>query len=115
MLNILQSEEAFAVEEYTHTHIHTHTHTHTHIRSNICYSGKTCLSDNLENIFIDLLFPKAKPISVGIIYKPLSQTYFLDQVFMEFEALELNNELYILGEFNMKLLLQSKCILNSRN
>ena len=29
-----------------------------YIRSNICYSRKTCLSDNLENIFFDLLFPK---------------------------------------------------------
>ena len=31
-----------------------------YIRSNICYSRRTCLSDNLENIFIDLLFPKTK-------------------------------------------------------
>ena len=37
-----------------------------YIRSDICYSRKTCLSDNLENIFIDILFPKTKPISVGI-------------------------------------------------
>ena len=44
-----------------------------YIRSNICYSSKTWLSDNLENIFIDLLFPNTKPISVGIIYKPPSQ------------------------------------------
>ena len=29
-----------------------------YIRSNICYSRKTCLSNNLENIFFDLLFPK---------------------------------------------------------
>ena len=43
-----------------------------YIRSNICYSRRTCLSDNLENIFIDLLFPKTKPISVGILYKPPS-------------------------------------------
>ena len=30
-LDILQTEEALTVEEYTHTHTkHTHTHTHTH-------------------------------------------------------------------------------------
>ena len=29
-----------------------------YIRSNICYSRKTCLSENLENIFIDLWFQK---------------------------------------------------------
>ena len=39
-LNILQTEEAFTVEEckhthtYTHTHTHTHRHTHTHTHNN---------------------------------------------------------------------------------
>ena len=28
VLDILQTEEAFTVEEYKHTHTHTHTHTH---------------------------------------------------------------------------------------
>ena len=72
-----------------------------YIRSKICYSKKTCLSDNLENIFIDLLFPKTKPISVGIFYKLASQKRFLEQIITEFESLELNNELYILGVFNI--------------
>ena len=83
-----------------------------YIRSNICYSRKTCLSDNLENIFIDLLFPKAKPIYVGILYKPPSQTQFLEQMVTEFESLEVNNELYILGDFNIDLLFKGNCILN---
>ena len=30
VLDILQTEEAFTVKEYTHTRTHTHTHTHTH-------------------------------------------------------------------------------------
>ena len=30
VLDILQTEEAFTVEEYTHTYTHTHTHTHSH-------------------------------------------------------------------------------------
>ena len=41
-----------------------------YIRNNIFFNRKTCMSDNIENIFIDLLFPETKPISVGIIYKP---------------------------------------------
>ena len=49
-----------------------------YIRNNICFNRKACMSDNIENIFIDLLFLKTKPISVGIIYKPLSQTQFLE-------------------------------------
>ena len=83
-----------------------------YIRSNICYSRKTCLSDNLENTFIDLLFPNTKPISVGIFYKPPSQTRFLEQIITEFESLALNNELYVLGEFNINLLFNGNCILN---
>ena len=83
-----------------------------YIRSNICYSRKTCLSDNLENIFIDLLFPKTKPISIGILYKPPRQTRFLEQMVTDFESLELNNELYILGDFNIDLLFKGNCILN---
>ena len=31
VLDILQAEEAFRVEEYTHTYTHTHTNIHTHI------------------------------------------------------------------------------------
>ena len=37
-----------------------------YIRKNICFNRKACVSDNTENIFTDLLFPKTKPISVGI-------------------------------------------------
>ena len=83
-----------------------------YIRSSICYTRKTCLSNNLENIFIDLLFPKTKPISIDIFYKPPSQTRFLEQVITKFESLELNNELYIRGTFNINLLFKGNCILN---
>ena len=83
-----------------------------YIRSNICYSRKTRLSDNLENIFIDLLFPKTEAISVSIFYKSPSQTRFLEQMLTEFASLELNNELYILGDFNINLPFEENCILN---
>ena len=57
--------------------------------------SKHILSDNLESISIDLLFPKGLFTTVtGIIYKSLSHTRFLEQIITEIEALELNNELY---------------------
>ena len=71
--------------------------------------------DNIENIFIDLLFPKTKPISVGIIYKPPSQSQFLQQIITEFEALDLDNEIYVLGDFNINLLFRDKYVLNKSN
>ena len=67
-----------------------------YIRNNTCFNKKACISDNIENIFTDLLFPKTKPILVGIIYKPPSQTQFLEQVIKESEALNLNKEIYVL-------------------
>ena len=75
-----------------------------YIRNNICFNKKTCISDNIENIFTDLLFPKTKSISVGIIYKPPSQSQFLQQILTEFETLDLDNEIYVLGDFNINLL-----------
>ena len=82
-----------------------------YIRNNICFNRKACMSDNIENIFIDLLFPKTKPISVSIICKPPSQTQFLEQMITEFEALNLNNKVYVLGDFNINLLFQDKNVL----
>ena len=83
-----------------------------YIRSYICYSRKTRLSDSLENIFIDLLFPQTEAISVSIFYKSPSQTRFLEQMLTVFASLELNNELYILGDFNINLLFKGNCILH---
>ena len=37
-----------------------------YIRNKICFNKKACIFDNVENIFIDLLFPKTKPISARI-------------------------------------------------
>ena len=79
-----------------------------YIRNNNYFNMKTCISDNIENILIDLLFPKTKPISVGIIYKPASQSQFLQQMITEFEALDLDNEIYVLGDFNINLLFRDK-------
>ena len=70
---------------------------------------------NGGDIFTDLLFPKTKPISVCIIYKPPSQSQFLQQIITEFEALDLDNEIYVLGDFNINLLFQDKYILSKSN
>ena len=86
-----------------------------YIRNNICFNGKACISDNVENIFIDLLFPKTKPIFVRIVCKPPSQNQFLQQMITEFGALDLDNEIYILGDFNINLLFRDKYVLNKSN
>ena len=86
-----------------------------YIRSYICFNLKTCLSNNIENIFIDLLFPKTKPITVSVIYKPPNQTRFLEQIIAKFETLDLNDEHYVLGDFNRNLLFKGKYIFDKPN
>ena len=61
------------------------------------------------------MFPKTKPISVGIIYKPPSQGQFLQQMITEFEALDLDYEIYVLGDFNINLPFRDKYVLNRSN
>ena len=86
-----------------------------YIRNNICFNRKTCLSNNIENIFIDLLFPKTKPITIGVIYNPPNQTRFLEQIMTEFETLDLNDEHYVLGDSNINLLFRGKYIFDKPN
>ena len=86
-----------------------------YIRNNICFNRKTCISDIIENIFINLLFPKTKPTSIGIIYQPPSQSQFLQQMITEFEALVLGNEIYVLDDFNINLLFRDKYVFNKSN
>ena len=53
-----------------------------YIKNDICFSTKNILSKKIEVIFVDLLLPKTKPISVGIVYRPPKDTTFL-QLFAE--------------------------------
>ena len=53
-----------------------------YIKNDICFSNKNILSKKIEVIFVDLLLPKTKPISVSIVYRPPKDTTFL-QLFAE--------------------------------
>ena len=41
-----------------------------YVTNKICYNTKSFISNEIENIFIELLIPKTKPITVGIAHKP---------------------------------------------
>ena len=47
-----------------------------YIKNDICFSTKNVLSKKIEVTFVDLLLPKTKPISVGIVYRPPKDTIF---------------------------------------
>ena len=63
-----------------------------YISSRICYNAKNCISNEIENIFIELLIPKTKPISVGIIYKPPDQLRFLETLSDSLNKLNILNK-----------------------
>ena len=74
------------------------------IRSSICYNIKSNLSSDIENVFIDILLPNSKPITVGIIYRPPNQNNFLELFSEQINNLDLEkNEIYILGDLNYNL------------
>ena len=69
-----------------------------YVTNKICYNNKSCISKQIENIFIELLIPKTKPITVGIVYKTPDQTRFLEILSDSLDSLNmLSEELHILG------------------
>ena len=70
----------------------------------ICYSTKNFISNEVVNIFVELLIPKAIPITVGIVYKPPDQTWFLEILSNILNSLNmLSEECHILGDLNINL------------
>ena len=49
--------------------------------------------------------PKSKPIPIGVFYRPPNQANFMELIGKSFPLLNLkNNEIYLLGDFNINLL-----------
>ena len=79
-----------------------------YIRNDLSYDVKSFFPPEIENIFFEILLPNTKPIIVGIIYRPPSQSEFLEIINTHFSKVDTNNnEIYILGNFNIKLYLTS--------
>ena len=47
-----------------------------YIRNDISFSVRGDFSSEIENIFLDILLPKTKPILIGILYRPPDQSKF---------------------------------------
>ena len=83
-----------------------------YIKSNIAHNRQTIIPENIENIVIDILLPKTKPITLGIIYRPPNQVDFIDHFNNALGKLPFqSNEIYLLGDFNMNLLFKGHYVL----
>ena len=75
-----------------------------YIINDLSYIEKDVFPEEIENIFFEILLPKTKPITVGIIYRSPNQNNFLKTLNETFAKLDtLKKELYILGDFNINL------------
>ena len=66
---------------------------------------------DIEGIFFDILLPKTKPIFVGIIYRPPICINFLECFNKHLDDINLENEIFLLGDFNINLFHNGKYIL----
>ena len=70
------------------------------------------ISENIENIVLDILLPKPKPITVGIIHRPPNQVDFVDHFNNALGKLPFqSNEIYLLGDFNINLFFEGHYVL----
>ena len=75
----------------------------------INFTRKFIFNDKIENIFIDILFPKTKPFTVGIFYRPPDKSKFLENISDDFSKLHTeNNDIFVLGDININLFKNGK-------
>ena len=55
----------------------------------------------LEAIFVELLFPRSRPLLVGVCYRPPSDGSFLDSFRSAISKVDPRDEMCILGDFNV--------------
>ena len=70
----------------------------------------------IQDLWIfNILLPKSKPITIGIFYRALNQTNFMELIVKSCSLLNLkDNEIYLLGDFNINLLQNGNYILNRK-
>ena len=87
-----------------------------YIRNNLSHTQNNLFPNDIENVFFKVHLPKAKPITVGIVYRPPNQTNFIKTLNENFAKLDTTNkETYILGDFNINLYHNGKYIICKNN
>ena len=71
-------------------------------RNSISFNVRSDLSrENLEAMFIEVLFPRSRPFLVSVFYRPPSDGSFLDAFRDVVSKVDLRDEVYMLGDFNI--------------
>ena len=79
------------------------------MRNDLSFTKRNYFPHDIETIFIEIFLPKTKPMTVGIVYRPPSQTSFLETMNEHFYKLDtINKETCILRDFNINVYLNNK-------
>ena len=85
-----------------------------YIRNDLSYN--TVFPCEIESIFFEILLPNSKPVIVGTIYHPPHQNNFLELLNSNMNKINsVDNEIYILGDFNINLFLNDSYVLEKNN
>ena len=75
-----------------------------YINNNVSYKERANFSKEIENVFVDILLPKSKPILVGVLYNPFKADFLdnLSNAISNTGSFD-NQEVYLLGDLNINL------------
>ena len=62
-----------------------------YIRNDLSFDVKPFFQPEIENVFFEILLPNTKPLVVGIVYRPPSQSEFLEIISTHFSNLDTKN------------------------
>ena len=82
-----------------------------YVRQDLCFNLRITAMGDTEGMLFDILLPKTKPIFVGIIYRPPTCINFLECFNKHLDDINLDNEIFLLGDFNINLFHNGKYIL----
>ena len=85
-----------------------------YIKNDVAFRSRGRFSNEIENLFFDILLPKTKPILVGIVYRPPNQSRFLERLTSDItNTNDFDNlKVYILGDLNINLVNNKKHVPN---
>ena len=93
-----------------------------YVREDLSFNQRPDLqSQHLEDLWIELLLPRNKPIIVGTCYRAPKNNQVIECLEYTLNMLDNNNEVFILGDFNICMLKNSRLkdkysrLLNSNN
>ena len=87
-----------------------------YIRNDLSYKIISVFPREIESNFFEILLPNSKPITVGTIYHPPNQSNFLEVLNENVDKIDsISNEIYILGDFNINLILNDSYIFSKES